>query len=161
MMHKQLLAAAVAVALVACDSPSEVDDRWAVPERITYAPELAVDLSTMTRTASGLYWKDLELGAGEPATEGSNVRVQYTAWLPDGTEIITQTVEIEPLGYGLAIGAFDEGIVGMQVAGVRQLVAPPSLAWGRNGNPDFGVPPLTTLIFRVERLTSIAHSARD
>jgi FKBP-type peptidyl-prolyl cis-trans isomerase len=70
-------------------------------------------------------------------------------------------VEIEPLGYGLAIGAFDEGIVGMQVAGIRQLVAPPSLAWGRNGNPDFGVPPLTTLIFRIERLTSIAHSARN
>jgi FKBP-type peptidyl-prolyl cis-trans isomerase len=160
-MQNRLLAAALVLAVCACDSPSEVDDRWAVPERIEYAPELQVDLGSMNHTSTGLYWKDLVAGEGDTAAVGGNARVQFTAWLPDGTEIVTQSVEIEPLGYGLAIRAFDEGVVGMRVGGTRQLVAPPALAWGRNGNPDFGVPPLTTLIFEVERLTSIAHAPRN
>ncbi|HSJ13218.1 MAG TPA: FKBP-type peptidyl-prolyl cis-trans isomerase [Longimicrobiales bacterium] len=159
-MQIRLVAAALALGLLACASPSEPDDRWAIPENIDYAAELQVDLGSMTLSSTGLYWKDLEPGAGDTAEVGANVRVRYTAWLPDATEITTQTVEISPLGFGLAIRAFDEGIVGMRVGGVRQLVAPPKLAWGRSGNMDFGVPPLTTLIFVVERLTTIAHTAR-
>jgi FKBP-type peptidyl-prolyl cis-trans isomerase len=112
----------------------------------------------MEKNATGLYWKDLEVGTGDTAAVGQNVRVHYTAWLPDATEVYAQIVEITPLGYGLAIRAFDEGVVGMRVGGVRQLVAPPSLAWGRSGNAEFGVPPLTTLVFRIERLTNVAHS---
>ena len=157
-MRSPLLTGAVALLLAACSSPSEPDDRWLDPAQITYAPQLGVDLAAMTRTGTGLYVRDLEPGLGDTASVGAYVRVSFTCWLPDGTEVLTDSEEIEPLGWGLAIRAFDEGIVGMRIGGVRQLVAPPHLAFGRAGNRDYGVPPLTTVIFRVERLTDIAHS---
>ena len=146
----------------ACDGTTDVDDRWATPERIQFSPSLAVDLSTMNRTASGLYWKDLQVGEGDSAKVGdqADVRVHFTAWLPDGTLVMTtrgQAPLAFPLGQGLVVRAFDEGVVGMQVGGIRQLVAKPELAFGRNGRPAEGVPPLTTLVFEIERLTSIAH----
>ena len=152
----------------ACSNPMELDDRWADPEKVTFAEALHVDLSQMTRNSSGLYWQDLAEGEGDSVKVGQNVRVHYTAWLPDGTEVET-TRGGEPLqfalGYGLAIRGVDEGIVGMRIGGVRRLVIPPSLAYGRRGKQDCDelnvcvvlVPPLTTLVYEIERRPPLAQ----
>ena len=59
------------------------------PEPLTnadFANFLNVDLSAMTRTASGLYWQDLLVGTGDEAVAGKSVRVHYEGWLPNGTK---------------------------------------------------------------------------
>lgn len=139
--------------LTSCGSPTEPDARWARPENIQFATSLNLDLATMTRTSSGLYWQDTKEGTGQAAVAGNTIRVHYTGWLPDGTMFETSREEgktsIEfPLGVGLVIRGWDEGIVGMKIGGRRKLVIRPELAYGRSGKGP--IPPLTTLIFDVE-----------
>jgi FKBP-type peptidyl-prolyl cis-trans isomerase FkpA len=150
-MRKTLILTA-ATLVGGCSSPTEPDTRWATPETIAYAESLAIDLSVMNRTASGLYWQDLEVGTGATAVAGNTVRVHYTGWLPDGTMFDSSRTENKPLefllGVGLVIRGWDEGIMGMQVGGSRKLVIRPELAYGRTGRGP--IPPLATLIFEVE-----------
>jgi FKBP-type peptidyl-prolyl cis-trans isomerase FkpA len=148
------------VGICACDSPTGVDERWANPESIQYAASLGIDLSKMNKNPSGLYWQDIVIGDADTASIGDNVRVHYTGWLPDGTQFDT-TIGRSPIEFLLGLGfvrkGFDEGIIGMRVGGVRRLVIRPELAFGVRGSPDNGVPPSTTIIMRVERLTTPAH----
>jgi FKBP-type peptidyl-prolyl cis-trans isomerase FkpA len=145
----------VLVLASACSSPTEPDSRWAQPETIQFATSLNVDLAAMTRTQSGLYWQDLVVGSGATAAVGNTIRVHYVGWFPDGTIFENSRSEgntsIEfPLGVGLVIPGWDEGLIGMQVGGKRKLVIRPELAYGRRGRDK--IPPLTTLIFDVELL---------
>jgi len=144
----------------ACDSPTQLDDRWADPAKVEFASSLNVDLSQMNLTDSGLYWQDLTVGEGDTAKVGDQVRVHLTGWLPDGTEVQTtrggEPIEFK-LGYGLVIRGFDEGIVGMGVGGIRKLVVAPDLAFGRTGRPEDGIPPLSTLVYEVERRPPLAY----
>lgn len=152
-MRKSLILLAALVA-TACSGPTEVDDRWAIPENITYAASLNIRLNEMERTSSGLYWQDLEVGSGAAAANGNTVTLHYTGWLPDGTMFETsrdernQPLQPFPLGVGLVIRGWDEGIVGMRPGGKRRLVIRPELAYGRSGRGS--IPPLTTLVFDVE-----------
>ena len=155
-MRSLLRLATAAVLLSACSDPTDLDDRWEDPEKIEYAASLAVDLATMTLTPSGLFWKDLQIGEGDTAQVGAQIRLRSRVWLPDGSLVGEETGQF-PLGMGLAIRGIDEGAVGMRIGGIRQLVVRPSLAWGRAGLPDGGIPPLSTLVIQLERLTSLAQ----
>jgi FKBP-type peptidyl-prolyl cis-trans isomerase FkpA len=143
-----------ALTATACSGPTELDDRWAIPENILYAASLNISLPDMERTESGLYWQDLVVGTGSAAADGNTVTVHYTGWLPDGTMFETSRDERNqplppfPLGVGLVIRGWDEGIVGMRAGGKRKLVIRPELAYGRRGRES--IPPLATLIFEVE-----------
>jgi FKBP-type peptidyl-prolyl cis-trans isomerase FkpA len=150
---RNILIVMVGLLLAACAGPTEPDARWAKPEEIEYAAMLNIDLASMTRTSSGLYWQDLQEGTGALAAVGNTIRVHYTGWLPDGTMFETSREQgrmpIEfPLGVGLVIAGWDEGIVGMKVGGRRKLVIRPELAYGRQGKGP--IPPLATLIFEVD-----------
>jgi peptidylprolyl isomerase len=133
-----------------CDSPSEPDDRWAVPEEIEFATSLEIDLAQMTRTESGLYWMDLEPGnaSGPAVTLEDVVTFHYTIWLPDGRSVDTTrggmpfTSEVLLLIPGVA-----EGITGMRPGGVRKLVVRPELAWPNGNGP---IPPITTIVYEIE-----------
>ena len=146
--------------LSACDSPSDIDDKWATPETIEYAASLNVDLASMVKTASGLYWKDVVVGEADSAGVGDNVRIHYTGWLPDGTQFDTSRggtpVEFL-LGLGFVMTGVDEGVIGMRVGGIRQLVIRPSLTGFGPGSHPPSIPRNTTLIVEVERLTTPAH----
>jgi FKBP-type peptidyl-prolyl cis-trans isomerase FkpA len=153
-MIKRLIVLTALVAVAACRGPSEPDTRWARPETIQYAASLNVDLSQMTRTASGLYIQDLKPGSGRAAAAGDSVRVHYTGWLPDGTVFDNSYERNQPitfmLGVGLVIPGWDEGLIGMQPGGRRKLVIKPELAYGRRGKGP--IPPLATLVFDVEMI---------
>ncbi|HEX6694017.1 MAG TPA: FKBP-type peptidyl-prolyl cis-trans isomerase [Longimicrobiales bacterium] len=146
--------------LCACNSSTGIDDKWADPETIQYAASLGVDLSTMNLSPSGLYWKDKVVGEADTAEVGDNVRIHYTGWLPDGTQFDTSrnTGPVEfLLGLGFVMTGLDEGVIGMRVGGIRQLVIRPSLTGFGPGSHPAQIPRNTTLIVEVERLTTPAH----
>ncbi len=55
------------------------------------------------------------------------------------------------LGQGSVIPGWDEGLEGMKVGGRRQLMIPPDLAYGPQGQPP-DIPPDSTLVFVVDLL---------
>jgi FKBP-type peptidyl-prolyl cis-trans isomerase len=120
-------------------------------ETAKYAPALGVDLAASTKLPSGLYYRDLVVGTGPRVTNGMNATVAYVLWTTDG-----QKIEASPIGepYTFRVGAravipgWDFGIVGMNVGGKRQLIVPPELAYGANGQGPIG--PNTILVFTVE-----------
>jgi FKBP-type peptidyl-prolyl cis-trans isomerase FkpA len=88
------------------------------------------------------------------------VTVQYAGWLYDPNQpnnkgsLFDTSVNREPysfvLGAGAVIPGWDQGLVGLKVGGVRQLVIPPDLAYGAAGRGP--IPPNATLVFEVELL---------
>jgi FKBP-type peptidyl-prolyl cis-trans isomerase len=121
---------------------------------ITFAPALGVDMAAMTKTPSGLAYRDMKVGTGTTATAGKTVSVHYTGWLPNGTKFDSSRDRNQPfefqLGAGQVIKGWDEGVAGMKVGGRRMLVIPPDLAYGPNGSDP--IPPNATLVFDVELL---------
>jgi FKBP-type peptidyl-prolyl cis-trans isomerase FkpA len=101
---------------------------------------------------------ELRAGTGREAVAGKAVTVHYTGWLYDpnqpnnkGSQFDT-SVNGQPysfvLGAGAVIRGWDQGLVGLKVGGVRQLVIPPDLAYGAAGRGP--IPPNATLLFEVE-----------
>lgn len=118
-----------------------------------FAPTLGVDLDAMVKTASGLYYQDLETGTGTQATAGTVATLHYEAFLTDGTKFDSSrdrgTEFSFRLGAGSVIRGFDEGVRGMRVGGMRKVVIPSNLAYGEDGVPPT-IPPNATLVFDIE-----------
>jgi len=121
------------------------------PARVTFAPELSVDLAAMDRTPSGLYVQDLNEGTGPVATRTGLVSVHYVGWLPDGT-VFDTSVGGDPMHFRLGgnevIKGWNEGIPGMKVGGRRRLVVRPGLAYGSRSVGR--VPSGATLVFELQ-----------
>ncbi len=120
-----------------------------VIEEVEFAASLGIDLAAMTRTASGLYYEDVEPGTGDPAAAGQEATVAYTGWLRDGTVFDSGEFSFR-LGLGQVVPGFDEGVVGMRVGGVRRIIIPPALGYGSQGSGP--VPPNAIMIFRIQLL---------
>ena len=136
--RRAFAAFALGITVAACGSdptgPSIVDTR--------FAESLGVDLAASTRTASGLYFRDVVVGTGAQAGVGSTVTVRYTLYQTNGVRREGGTLPPFTLGTQAMIDGFDEGIRGMRVGGTRQLIVPPHLGY-RDG---------TILVFTVELL---------
>ncbi len=109
----------------------------------------------MKTTKSGLKYEDVKEGAGEAAKSGDLVEVHYTGWLSDGKKFDSsldrkQSFKL-PIGVGMVIKGWDEGLVGMKAGGVRKLEIPPELGYGARGAGDV-IPPGATLVFQIELL---------
>ncbi|MHB1071211.1 MAG: FKBP-type peptidyl-prolyl cis-trans isomerase [Gemmatimonadaceae bacterium] len=103
-------------------------------ETATFATSLGVDLAASTKTAQGVYLRDLTVGTGATITANDSVAVRYTGYLKDGTSFNSNERPGDPLlerrlGQQQLLGAFEAGMVGMKVAGVRQIIIPPSLGY--------------------------------
>lgn len=131
-------------------APNLTDD----PTRATFDPSLGVDLSLMTRTASGLYLRDLTVGTGATATAGRTASVHYTGSFVTGVKFDSSRDRGRPFSFlintGAVIRGWDEGVQGMRVGGRRQLVIPPSLGYGATGSGP--IPGGTILVFDIELL---------
>jgi FKBP-type peptidyl-prolyl cis-trans isomerase len=144
------LSALLLVAAAACGS-DDASPVAPLPDGVTFAPALGVDLAAMTRTSTGLYYRDLAVGTGRAAARGGLVSVAYTGWLADGTQFDARPAS-DPitfrLGVGQVIAGWDEGLQGMREGGRRQLVIPPALGYGAGGNGP--IPGNAALVFTVE-----------
>ena len=103
---------------------------------------------------------DLRVGDGATAAAGNALTVHYTGWLYDASKPDKKGLQFETsrdgdpflfaLGTGTVITGWDEGLVGMNVGGLRRLVIPPSMAYGTSRNGV--IPPNSTLVFEIELL---------
>lgn len=145
-----------AVALVGCldtTAPPGSD-----PTTETFAPSLGVDISSMQKTTTGVYYKDLTVGSGAafvPPTVTLNtvVAFSYTGSLSNGTAFDTGTVVLsDNLPVFNLLGGFVDGIVGMNVGGERLVVIPSDNGYGnqRKDAPLAPIPANSTLIFKVK-----------
>ncbi len=98
--------------------------------------------------------EDLEEGDGTAAAAGDQITVQYVGVdYETGEEFDSSYGNPEPFSFALGTGAvipgWDEGIEGMKEGGQRQLVIPPDLAYGEQGQPP-AIGPDATLVFVVD-----------
>jgi FKBP-type peptidyl-prolyl cis-trans isomerase len=107
------------------------------------------------KTADGLQYWDIKVGAGTEAKNGSHVKVHYTGWLTSGKKFDSSVDAGTPfdftIGKGEVIKGWEEGVAGMKVGGKRQLRIPPALAYGERGYPG-AIPANATLIFDIQLL---------
>ncbi|NLF41327.1 MAG: FKBP-type peptidyl-prolyl cis-trans isomerase [Bacteroidales bacterium] len=104
------------------------------------------------KTNSGLEYTIVEQGNGAKAAPGKIVRVHYTGYFENGT-IFDSSVErgepIEfPLGKGMVIAGWEEGISLLRVGDKAKLYIPYQLAYGESGRGP--IPAKSNLIFDVE-----------
>ena len=119
----------------------------------------AIAESKMQTTASGLKYEDSVVGSGAEAVKGKKVSVHYTGWLNQagakGTKFDSSVDRGDPfkfpLGAGMVIRGWDEGVQGMKIGGKRTLYIPAALGYGASGAGGV-IPPNADLIFDVELL---------
>ena len=90
-------------------------------------------------TVSELVVTDLVVGTGDAAKVGDTVEVHYVGTLLDGGTEFDSNQDPDPaysfvLGVGTVIQGWDEGLIGVQAGGTRQLDIPASLAYGEEGS---------------------------
>jgi FKBP-type peptidyl-prolyl cis-trans isomerase FkpA len=141
-----LVALLAIVALTSClnlnvDNPSsEPSD----PATETFAPALHIDISTMQRTPSGVYYKDGPLGSGAAFTGLGALVVSYVGYLKNG--IVFQQGNNAQIRLSNEIVGLQEGLQGMRAGGERLLVIPSALAFGASAG---AVPPNSTVIYDI------------
>jgi FKBP-type peptidyl-prolyl cis-trans isomerase len=97
---------------------------------------------------------DLKIGDGAEAKAGDQVSVQYVGVLYDGGKQFDSSWDRgQPfdfqLGSGQVIPGWDQGVEGMKVGGRRELIIPPNLGYGAQGQPPT-IPPNSTLVFVID-----------
>ena len=115
-------------------------------------PLAPIDTAAMMMMPSGVRMRDLTVGNGPLVHDGEFVSVYYVGQLMDGGQFDAAIPNEPPLRFQMGahrvIRGWEEGVAGMRVGGKRQLMIPPSLAYGARGMGP--VPPNATLIFTIE-----------
>ncbi|HEX7153018.1 MAG TPA: FKBP-type peptidyl-prolyl cis-trans isomerase [Thermoanaerobaculia bacterium] len=142
-----------APAATAADSTAAASADTASASAGTTPDTFAIPTNLQT-TSSGLKYSIERPGTGPQPQPGQTVLVHYSGWLTDGTPFDSsrrsgQPLEF-PIGQGVVIRGWDEGIAAMKVGEKRTLVIPPDLAYGEEGYGGGTIPPNATLVFAVE-----------
>lgn len=122
----------------------------------------ATDLTKEPGVAAGtgpaptaLTGKDLVIGLGAAATPASTVKVQYVGAFFDTGKVFdaSWTDGSGPATFPLSgvIPGFKDAIAGMKIGGRREVVIPPALGYGANGQPPT-IPGNSTLVFVIDLL---------
>lgn len=122
------------------------------------------------KTASGLQYTILDESNCQPnaakPTKGQMVHVHYTGWLADENgqprkdKKFDSSVDrgepfVFPIGVGMVIRGWDEGVMDMRVGEKRQLMIPSNLGYGAHGAGSV-IPPHADLVFDVELLKVVS-----
>ena len=79
---------------------------------------------TATTTPSGVVWRDLLLGTGNPAKVGDHLLVDYVARLADGTLVFSTSDTGLPANFSLGaapVRGWNEALIGMRQGGKRSV----------------------------------------
>jgi FKBP-type peptidyl-prolyl cis-trans isomerase len=115
-------------------------------------PPVLTDKDVRVKGDKGLEYVELKAGSGREAATGAVVTVDFIGWC-DGVKIDSSSDRGKPYTYALGqevvIPGWNMGIKGMKEGGVRLLIIPPELAYGKDGKPGF-VGPNKMLWYRIE-----------
>jgi FKBP-type peptidyl-prolyl cis-trans isomerase len=108
-------------------------------------------------TPSGLNYIIVKEGDGVKPVAGNMVSVHYVGKLLDGKEFDSSYKNPQsggkpvdfPIGQGMVIPGWEEGIMNMKKGGKSTFIIPSSLAYGEAGSPGV-IPPNSVLVFDVE-----------
>jgi FKBP-type peptidyl-prolyl cis-trans isomerase len=113
------------------------------------SPSLGVVEDSLTKAGRGVYVRDIQPGDGVAVDTGMVVQVHYVGQLASGSTFAS--TDRKPftfrLGANEVIAGWEDGVLGMKVGGRRQLIIPPHLGYGAQG--DGPIPPDAVLIFDV------------
>lgn len=116
-------------------------------------PKKMTDTDKVITTPSGLKYIDIQEGTGPSPVAGKTVIVHYTGTLEDGKKFDSSVDRGDPLrfpiGKGVVIKGWDEGLMSMKVGGKRKLIIPADLGYGDRAIPGV-IPANSTLLFDVE-----------
>ncbi len=103
-------------------------------------------------TESGLQYLVLEEGDGPSPTAEDTVKCHYEGTFINGEVFDSSYKRGEPTTFpvGGVISGWTEALQMMKVGSTWQVFVPGSIAYGEDGRP--GIPPNTTLIFKIELL---------
>ncbi len=105
------------------------------------------------KTASGLVYREIAPGTGEPPKPTDKVKVHYHGTLTDGTVFDSSKERGQPATFPLngVIKCWTEGVAMMKAGGKSKLICPSDIAYGDRGSPP-KIKPGATLVFEVELL---------
>jgi FKBP-type peptidyl-prolyl cis-trans isomerase len=115
--------------------------------------------SGAVKTASGLVYKSTKEGTGAMPTASDTVQVHYEGKFLDG-KVFDSSLKKDPVTFPLGgvIPCWTEGVQQMKVGGEAQLVCPPELAYGDQGQPP-RMRGGATLVFTVKLLDIVKPDA--
>jgi peptidylprolyl isomerase len=108
-----------------------------------------------TTTESGLQYIEVTAGEGDSPEDGDMVSMHFVATLPDGTMLADSRAMGQPavaiLGREQLLPGWEEGVKLMKAGGQMQMLLPPELAFGSEGNGM--IPANSQIILDVELLS--------
>ena len=118
------------IALVSCNPAGkyEKQEKEAISNYITNHP-----LDTFKLETSGLYYRQVLLGTGVSPAIGDTAYVYYTGYFLDLSQFDSNVggkMFKFPVGQGVVLQGFDEGIYYMKQGGKAQFLIPSSLGYG-------------------------------
>jgi peptidylprolyl isomerase len=146
-----ILVVVVAAILIGRGGGSDAKSVAKTPIKIPNGPEIQIPNDP---APTQLVKKDLKTGTGAEAKSGDQVSVQYVGVLYDnGSKFDSSYDHGQPfsfqLGGGHVIPGWDQGVAGMKVGGRRELIIPPDLGYGAQGQPPT-IPANATLVFVID-----------
>ena len=157
------LAAVAAIAVAGCGSKKQDSGGGgAQPVQGVTLPAVSSDVNVKPvipapkgEPPASLQSRDIVQGNGKTAESGDQLSVQYVgvSWSSGQQFDASWDRGKQPfnfqLGAGMVIPGWDQGLVGMRVGGRRELVIPPNLAYGPQGQPP-AIGPNETLVFVID-----------
>jgi len=139
--------------MISCSSPAPESKAPAEqPSAQAFLDKAAAEPGAV-KTATGLVYRDLQVGSGASPKATDTVKVNYRGTLIDGTEFDSSYKRNEPAEFPLnrVIPCWTEGVQKIKVGGKARLVCPASIAYGDAGSPPV-IPGGATLVFEIELL---------
>jgi peptidylprolyl isomerase len=145
------LAVVVAAVLIARGGDDSSSGPDSISTDLSSKPEIPVSDDP---PPSDLQIEDVVEGDGAGAKAGDDVTVQYVGVdYETGEEFDSSWDSGQPvnfkLGSGQVIPGWDQGVEGMKEGGRRELIIPPDLAYGAQGQPP-AIGPNATLAFVID-----------